>query len=90
MKTRVYAVILTLIMVFGFMGISYYSNTYTMRGVVTSIQGGIAILEDDTHNVWMIDNDGLKEGERVRIRWDNNGTDYYREDDTIIKVKVVE
>ena len=90
MRVRVDAVILVLVMFFGFIGVEYYSHIYTMKGVVVSVQGEIATLEDSTNNLWLIENNGLKEGDIVRIKWDNNGTDYYREDDTIIKVKVVE
>lgn len=88
MKKVFYAVaVLFLVLGFGF--VSRYTNTYSMRGVVTGVEGQIVTLIDETGNVWQIDSEGFKKGSSVRIRWFNNTTDMIREDDEIINVKVV-
>lgn len=86
---KIFYVVAVLFLVFGFVFVSRYTNTYSMRGVVTSVQGQIVTLTDETRNVWQISSEGFKKGDRVRIRWFNNTTDMTREDDEIINVKVV-
>lgn len=86
---KVFYAVAVLVLVLGFGFVSRYINTYSMRGVVTSVEGHIVTLTDETRNVWQISSEGFKRGDRVRIRWFNNTTDMTREDDEIINVKVV-
>ena len=86
---KVFCAVSILVLVLGFCFVSRYTNTYSMRGVVTGVKGQIVTLTDETGNVWQIDSEGFKKGSIVRIRWFNNGSDMYRLDDKIIEVKVV-
>ena len=88
MIKKLEVITLILILILGFHFTVLYNNTYCMRGVVTSVEGGTTVLEDDTGNVWLMTNTGLKKGDTVRIRFDKSGTDMNREDDIIIGVRV--
>ena len=62
-------------------------RTYTTKGVVLRNEKGIVIVEDSVGEVWEYEGKG-KEGQEVKLWFDDNGTKE-REDDKIIKIKVI-
>ena len=76
----------TFIFVVGFTT-SECETKYRMDGTVYSVTGEEIIIEDSTGNLWLLFDDGFQVGEKVRVTFFNNYTDYTREDDEILKVK---
>lgn len=62
-------------------------RTYTTRGIVLRSEEGIVVVEDSVGEVWEYEGDG-EEGQEVKLWFDDNGTKE-REDDKIIKIKVI-
>lgn len=69
-----------------------YSDThYTTTAQVLSNENNSVLLVDGAGYVWeMTDRPDLHKDEFVKIYFDNNTTDYTRNDDIILKVKLLD
>lgn len=67
--------------------VSETETKYRMNGIVDSVSGNEIVIEDSTGNLWLITGDKFQVGEKVRVTFFTNFTDYTREDDEIVKVK---
>lgn len=74
------------------LAIGGYSDThYSTTAEVFQIKGNEVTLIDGAGYLWGItDRPDLQQGQFVKIKFDNNCTDYTREDDTILSVKVLD
>lgn len=81
-KNIVFVVCIISILLFG----GIIDTRYTMTGTVIDVKGNNVIVEDTTHNMWEFCDDNFEIGQKVKIRFYNNGTDD-RFDDVIIRVK---
>lgn len=64
------------------------SVKYNQYVVCTVTDINETVFVDTTGNVWSIDaTDEYNEGDTVVITFDDNGTDYTREDDIIVEIK---
>lgn len=64
------------------------SIQYNQYATCTVTDINETVFVDATGNVWSIDaTDEFNEGDTVIITFDDNGTDYTREDDIIIEIK---
>ena len=88
----IFAFILLLAILIGLLGTTGYVEThYDTVAEVLSNDGDSVLLVDGAGYVWeMTDRPDLKEGEFVKIKFFNNTTDYTREDDEIINVKLLD
>jgi hypothetical protein len=67
------------------------SIQYNQYATCTVTDINETVFVDATGNVWAIDaTDEYNEGDTVVITFDDNGTDYTREDDIIIEIKKAE
>ena len=67
--------------------VSSYEHNYTKKNCeVIQINDGIATIEDGCGFVWDIDADGLKVGEVVNLRVNDNNTSGTINDDVVIEV----
>lgn len=67
------------------------SIQYNQYATCTVTDINETVFVDATGNVWSIDaTDEYNEGDTVIITFDDNGTDYTREDDMIIEIKKAE
>lgn len=62
-------------------------NRYTLEATVIDTQNNIVTIEDETGNVWEFEDteQWYEMGERVKVVWNDKGTDF-KQDDEIIKV----
>ena len=68
-----------------------YSDThYTMNGTIIKTNLDEIIIEDTTGNLWGFNGNKYQVGDNVRITFYTNHTDNKRQDDEVIKVKVIE
>lgn len=90
MKEKIYAV-MTILFIIGALIFAGYSDThYDVIGQVYSVEDNEVTLIDGAAYLWGVtDRPDLHEGDTVKIYFDNNCTDYTREDDIITKVKVL-
>jgi len=65
----------------------YIETHYTMTCEVDNVEGEIITVLDGTGNLWDFCGDGFRKGDRVKVTFFNNTTDYTRYDDEIIKVE---
>ena len=63
------------------------TNRYTLEATVIDTQNDIVTIEDETGNVWEFEDTEhwYEMGERVKVVWNDKGTDF-KQDDEIIKV----
>lgn len=67
------------------------SVQYNQYATCTVTDINETVFVDATGNVWSIDaTDEYEEGDTVVITFDDNGTDYTREDDIIVKINKAE
>lgn len=67
------------------------SIQYNQYATCTVTDINETVFVDATGNVWSIDaTDEYSEGDTVVITFDDNGTDYTREDDIIVKINKAE
>lgn len=67
------------------------SVQYNQYATCTVTDINETVFVDATGNVWVIDaTDEYNEGDTVIITFDDNGTDYTREDDIIVKIDKAE
>ena len=67
------------------------SIQYNQYATCTVTDINETVFVDATGNVWAIDaTDEYSEGDTVVITFDDNGTDYTREDDVIVKIDKAE
>lgn len=74
------------------LAIGGYSDThYSTTAEVFLIEGDEVTLIDGAGYLWTVtDRPDLHQGQFVKIKFENNCTDYTREDDTIISVKTLD
>lgn len=78
--------ILFFIIVIGFCG--RMESRYSCVATVLSNEDNTVLLVDGAGYVWeLVNRPEFKKGDFVTIYFDNNYTDYTREDDTVLKVK---
>ena len=63
-------------------------STYTMTGEVVSVSGEDIIITDEKGEAWEFYGTGYSKGDKVKIRFFNNGTSR-RGDDKVEKVKII-
>lgn len=64
------------------------ANTYThTRCTVVSARGNFLTIEDKSGNLWNIETQGYKVGDRVTVKFHTNGTTDTRTDDRIIALR---
>ena len=64
------------------------ANTYTQkRCTVISARGNFLTIEDKSGNLWNIETEGYKTGDRVTVKFHTNGTTDTRLDDRIISLR---
>lgn len=77
------------IVVFG--GAGYSETHYSTVATVYSIEDDSILLIDGAGYIWEItDRPELHKGDFVKIKFFNNATDYTREDDEILSVKMLD
>jgi hypothetical protein len=77
--------------IIGIMAMFNGSIQYNQYATCTVADINETVFVDATGNVWAIDaTDEYNEGDTVIITFDDNGTDYTREDDIIIEIKKAE
>lgn len=83
--------IITLIIVTGLKALTYIETVYTIDGVVVEKTNEVVVLEDNTGNLWEIDNteDAPEIGTHLHIQFNNNHTDTNRKDDIIVGFKKI-
>lgn len=84
---KINAILITvLIIITGLRALTYIETTYTIDGVVVEKTDDVAVFEDNTGNLWEMDNtkDIPEIGTRLHIQFNNNHTDNNRKDDTIV------
>lgn len=80
---------LTFIIIIGFCG--RLETRYSCVATVLSNENDSVLLVDGAGYIWeLVDRPEFKKGDFVKIYFDNNYTDYTREDDIIIKVKLLD
>lgn len=81
--------LIALIVIVGLLSITGYMDThYTTTAEVYSIEDNSIILIDGAGYLWEVTNrTDLAKGDFVKIKFDNNCTDYTRNDDIILSVK---
>lgn len=74
------------------LAIGGYSDThYSTTAEVFQIEGNEVTLIDGAGYLWCVtDRPDLHQGQFVKIKFENNCTDYTREDDTILSVKALD
>lgn len=64
------------------------ANTYTQaRCTVISARGNFLTIEDKNGNLWNIEKEGYRTGDRVTVKFHTNGTTETRIDDRIIALR---
>ena len=63
-------------------------TNYTMTGTVYSVGSEVTTIEDETGNLWEIDNEDFEKDEEVVITFNNQNT-HDRFDDEVKKVKKI-
>lgn len=84
---------MSILVVMFIIGVSSYCNvqaetpseTITRKGEVELYQGNTYIHTTDGH-IWSVEDENLKDGEKVKVTFDTNGT-FERKDDVIISIK---
>lgn len=86
------AFVLTFVIITAILGVSGYIEThYDTTAVVLSNENNEVILVDGAGYVWGVTNrPDLHKNDFVKIKFFNNCTDYTREDDEILNVKVLD
>jgi len=69
---------------------SYEDTLYKTTAEVYDVDATGTLLIDGTGNVWEVTDTHYKKGQFVEIKFNNNRTDYTRNDDKIINVKVLD
>ena len=74
------------------LGVGGYADThYSTTAEVFSVDNNEVILIDGAGYLWaVVDRPDLHKGDFVKVYFDNNTTDYTRNDDIILKVKVLD
>ena len=68
-----------------------YSDThYSTIAEVYSVDDTETIFVDGAGYLWAASNNGYTKGQFVELYFENNGTDYKRTDDKIVKIKVLD
>lgn len=66
--------------------IALVCNIYFANAEVIDIDNGnVVVLETDDGNVWAINGNGFEIGDKVTVKFRNNGTENI-EDDSIVKI----
>lgn len=88
----VLAFVLTFVIIITLLGTSGYIEThYHTTAVVLSNENNEVMLVDGAGYVWSVtDRPDLHKDDFVKIKFFNNCTDYTREDDEILNVKVLD
>ena len=66
-----------------------YETHYSMNAIVIGVENDKVLIEDDTNNIWEFEGIDYKINDVVAVIFYTNGTDYTREDDEIIKARVL-
>ena len=84
--------ILLMAIIVGLLGVTGYTEThYSTTAEVLSNEENTVLLVDGAGYVWEVTNrPDPKEGKFVEIKFFNNTTDYTREDDEIINIKLLD
>lgn len=83
-------VVLTAFIIGGMAIVNHYAGYYTQYGIVYITDVDETVIVDSTGNAWAIDaTDKFNEGDTVKIKFHDNGTDYTVEDDIIVSVEKV-
>ena len=84
-----FSFIVALMIIVIILGIAGYMDThYTTTAEVYSIEDNSIILVDGAGYLWeVVNRTDLKKGDFVKIKFDNNTTEYTRNDDIILSVK---
>lgn len=66
----------------------WYETHYEMEGRVINIDvNGDVVFEDTTGNIWAVQAQGFKVGDKVKATFSTNYTDETRKDDAVEKLK---
>lgn len=79
-------IIVTIVLIFA----SYEDTHYTQTAEVLSIDSAETLFVDGAGYVWSVYDTDYHKGQFVKLYFDNNRTDYTRNDDKIIKVKTLD
>lgn len=82
----VFAVVAVLFVVFAGR-VGYWETHYNRDAIVVSFHDDVVTFEDLSGYTWTADNEGYKEGQKVRLLMSTNGTDSYIYDDEIVSIK---
>ena len=69
---------------------SYEDTLYKTTAEVYDVDATGTLFVDGTGNVWEVTDTNYKKGQFVEIKFNNNRTDYTRNDDKIINVKILD
>lgn len=84
-----FCILSALLLLLGTVG--YIEEHYSTIAEVFSIDNDEVILIDGAGYLWtVVDRPDLHKGDFVRVYFDNNTTDYTRNDDIILKVKLLD
>lgn len=67
-----------------------YETHYTTEGVIIATSANEILVEDKHGNQWYFKGDGYMMGDNVRLTFFTNGTDRNKQDDELVKVKVID
>ena len=68
----------------------YFDTHYTTTATVWEVGDDYTLLVDGAGYVWEVTDTNYRQGQFVEIEFFNNTTDYTRDDDEILKVKVLD
>ena len=80
-------VLILLIMSCGVAG--YMENNYSMDAIVLEKNDNILVLLDTENNLWEYETSAFTVGDKVKVYYNNNTTDFDRTDDIIKKIKKI-
>lgn len=79
--------LLVVVFILGVLIISGYSDThYSCQADVYNVNDTSTVFIDGAGYLWEVSDTNYHKGETVKIKFDNNCTDYTRNDDVILKV----
>ena len=68
--------------------VGYWQTHYNRDGIVTSVEGGEAVVTDTTGNEWAVTDEPLSVGDKVTLHMHTQGTDSVITDDTVVSVSI--
>ena len=83
-------ILVTSVLFFGFLLISFYNSHYNREAIITEIKGNLITFTDAAKNEWVFESSkaaaAFSVSDKVRLLMFNNNTEEYIFDDEIIKV----